>query len=132
MELLCVRLITRRNPILSLPTYMKRRFRGPYRQTKLTVKSPLLSSIELYGKSCGTTDRFRDLVCQLQPRPSLLISSRPGLLAAKTPGTTLSTHGSVSPPQHFHTSSPLRAIPAPLLWLILKPLQKILAIIVGR
>ncbi|XP_062306079.1 metalloendopeptidase OMA1, mitochondrial [Osmerus eperlanus] len=135
MELLCVRLITRRNPIISLPTYVKRRFRGLYRQTELTVKSPLLSSIELSGKSCRTTDSVRDLVCQLprcQPRPSLLISTRTGLLPAKNPLTTLPTHGSVSLPRHFHTSSPLRAIPAPLLWLILKPLQKILAIIVGR
>ncbi|KAL4634947.1 metalloendopeptidase OMA1, mitochondrial [Arapaima gigas] len=34
--------------------------------------------------------------------------------------------------QHFHTSGPLRALPAPLVWLVLKPLQKILAIILGR
>ncbi|KAM3876109.1 metalloendopeptidase OMA1, mitochondrial [Diretmus argenteus] len=32
----------------------------------------------------------------------------------------------------FHTSGPLRALPAPLIWLVLKPLQKLLAIIVGR
>uniref|UniRef100_A0A4X2KDR3 Metalloendopeptidase OMA1, mitochondrial n=1 Tax=Vombatus ursinus TaxID=29139 RepID=A0A4X2KDR3_VOMUR len=32
----------------------------------------------------------------------------------------------------FHTSSRLWAVPAPLLWLILKPAQKLLAIIVGR
>ncbi|XP_078012791.1 metalloendopeptidase OMA1, mitochondrial isoform X4 [Phascolarctos cinereus] len=32
----------------------------------------------------------------------------------------------------LHTSSRLRAAPAPLLWLILKPAQKLLAIVVGR
>ncbi|XP_072505727.1 metalloendopeptidase OMA1, mitochondrial isoform X2 [Notamacropus eugenii] len=32
----------------------------------------------------------------------------------------------------FHMSSRLRAAPAPLLWIILKPVQKLLAIIVGR
>uniref|UniRef100_F6ZPY7 Metalloendopeptidase OMA1, mitochondrial n=1 Tax=Monodelphis domestica TaxID=13616 RepID=F6ZPY7_MONDO len=33
---------------------------------------------------------------------------------------------------HFHTSLPTRAAPVPLLWVILKPAQKLLAIIVGR
>lgn len=33
---------------------------------------------------------------------------------------------------HFHTSAPVRALPAPLLWLVLKPLQKLMAIILGR
>lgn len=32
----------------------------------------------------------------------------------------------------FHTSSRLQAAPLPLLWIILKPVQKLLAIIVGR
>lgn len=32
----------------------------------------------------------------------------------------------------FHTSSPRGAIPAPLLWMVLKPLQKLVAIILGR
>lgn len=32
----------------------------------------------------------------------------------------------------IHTSAPRRAIPAPLVWLVLKPLQKIMAIILGR
>ncbi|CAL8265039.1 unnamed protein product [Gadus morhua 'NCC'] len=33
---------------------------------------------------------------------------------------------------HIHTSRPLRALPAPLIWLLLKPLQKLLAVILGR
>ncbi|XP_048064561.1 metalloendopeptidase OMA1, mitochondrial [Megalobrama amblycephala] len=32
----------------------------------------------------------------------------------------------------FHTSGRLRALPAPLIWLVLKPLQKLMAIILGR
>lgn len=35
-------------------------------------------------------------------------------------------------PQHFHTSAPLKALPTPLIWMILKPLQKLAAIILGR
>ncbi|KAF3691156.1 Metalloendopeptidase OMA1, mitochondrial [Channa argus] len=33
---------------------------------------------------------------------------------------------------HIHTSTPLRALPAPLIWMVLKPLQKLAAIILGR
>ncbi|XP_016898654.1 metalloendopeptidase OMA1, mitochondrial isoform X2 [Cynoglossus semilaevis] len=33
---------------------------------------------------------------------------------------------------HFHTSAALSALPPPLLWLVLKPLQKLIAIILGR
>ncbi|XP_056118765.1 metalloendopeptidase OMA1, mitochondrial [Rhinichthys klamathensis goyatoka] len=34
--------------------------------------------------------------------------------------------------REFHSSGRLRAVPAPLVWLVLKPLQKIIAIILGR
>ncbi|CAJ1060109.1 metalloendopeptidase OMA1%2C mitochondrial isoform X1 [Xyrichtys novacula] len=33
---------------------------------------------------------------------------------------------------HFHTSAPVRALPGPLLWMVLKPLQKLVAIVLGR
>ncbi|KAJ3600046.1 hypothetical protein NHX12_033998, partial [Muraenolepis orangiensis] len=45
-----------------------------------------------------------------------------------SPSLVLLTHGW----RPIHTSGPLRALPAPLLWLLLKPLQKILAVILGR
>lgn len=32
----------------------------------------------------------------------------------------------------IHTSAPVRAFPAPIVWLVLKPLQKLAAIILGR
>lgn len=34
--------------------------------------------------------------------------------------------------RHFHTSAPVRALPAAYLWLVFKPLQKLMAIILGR
>lgn len=34
--------------------------------------------------------------------------------------------------EQIHTSAQRRAVPAPLLWMVLKPLQKLLAIILGR
>ncbi|XP_015211327.1 metalloendopeptidase OMA1, mitochondrial isoform X2 [Lepisosteus oculatus] len=34
--------------------------------------------------------------------------------------------------QQFHTSASYRALPVPLVWMIIKPLQKLLAIILGR
>ncbi|KAK7889322.1 hypothetical protein WMY93_024882 [Mugilogobius chulae] len=34
--------------------------------------------------------------------------------------------------RHFHSSAPRRAFPAPLVWMVLKPLQKLMAIILGR
>ncbi|XP_068175483.1 metalloendopeptidase OMA1, mitochondrial isoform X2 [Antennarius striatus] len=33
---------------------------------------------------------------------------------------------------HFHTSSPVRALPVSVLWMVLKPLQKLMAVILGR
>ncbi|KAI3368959.1 hypothetical protein L3Q82_025933 [Scortum barcoo] len=43
-----------------------------------------------------------------------------------------SSPGSVLAQNHFHTSAPVRSLPAPFLWLVLKPLQKLTAIILGR
>uniref|UniRef100_A0A1A7X1B5 Metalloendopeptidase OMA1, mitochondrial n=2 Tax=Iconisemion striatum TaxID=60296 RepID=A0A1A7X1B5_9TELE len=33
---------------------------------------------------------------------------------------------------HIHTSDPRRALPVPLIWMVLKPLQKLVAILLGR
>ncbi|XP_026089508.1 metalloendopeptidase OMA1, mitochondrial [Carassius auratus] len=38
----------------------------------------------------------------------------------------------IQPTREFHTSGRLRALPAPLIWMLLKPLQKLTAIILGR
>ncbi|KAM9762313.1 metalloendopeptidase OMA1, mitochondrial isoform 1-T1 [Menidia menidia] len=51
------------------------------------------------------------------------------------------THSTVPAPRapaltrcggHFHTSAPRKALPAPLIWMVLKPLQKLAAILLGR
>ncbi|KAA0708803.1 Metalloendopeptidase OMA1, mitochondrial [Triplophysa tibetana] len=38
----------------------------------------------------------------------------------------------IQPKHQFHTSGSLRALPAPFIWLVLKPVQKVVAIILGR
>ncbi|XP_077963919.1 metalloendopeptidase OMA1, mitochondrial isoform X2 [Gasterosteus aculeatus] len=61
----------------------------------------------------------------------VLFRSRP----ASLPGDGRTSPGP-SPPVRgghpFHTSPPLRALPAPLLWTLLKPAQKLVAIVLGR
>ncbi|XP_060934806.1 metalloendopeptidase OMA1, mitochondrial isoform X2 [Limanda limanda] len=59
--------------------------------------------------------------------PTLCLQVRPRPPSPLQPGPVPSWGG-----QQLHTSAPRRALPAPLLWLVLKPLQKILAIILGR
>ncbi|XP_034529187.1 metalloendopeptidase OMA1, mitochondrial isoform X2 [Notolabrus celidotus] len=50
-----------------------------------------------------------------------------GVTSMLQPGPVLTQTG-----LHFHTSAPVRALPVPLLWMLLKPLQKLTAIILGR
>lgn len=38
----------------------------------------------------------------------------------------------IQPTREFHTSGRLKALPAPIIWLVLKPIQKLVAIILGR
>lgn len=38
----------------------------------------------------------------------------------------------IQPRHQIHTSGSLRALPAPFIWLVLKPIQKVVAIILGR
>ncbi|XP_016122529.1 metalloendopeptidase OMA1, mitochondrial-like [Sinocyclocheilus grahami] len=98
--------------------------------------------------------------CGQRQRPSLFASARTDLMRTNS-STSLKPRGSVTvslsslclrsrlsicitafrPPVHpfiiqstreFHTSGRLRALPAPLIWMVLKPLQKLMAIILGR
>ncbi|XP_053287395.1 metalloendopeptidase OMA1, mitochondrial [Pleuronectes platessa] len=59
--------------------------------------------------------------------PTLCLQFSPRTPSLLQPGPVHSRGG-----LQLHTSSPRRALPAPLLWLVLKPLQKLLAIILGR
>ncbi|XP_016340104.1 metalloendopeptidase OMA1, mitochondrial isoform X1 [Sinocyclocheilus anshuiensis] len=97
--------------------------------------------------------------CGQRQRPSLFASARTDLRTNSS--TSLKPRGSVTvspsflclrsrlsicitafrPPVHpfiiqstreIHTSGRLRALPAPLIWMVLKPLQKLMAIILGR
>uniref|UniRef100_A0A8C2XRQ1 Metalloendopeptidase OMA1, mitochondrial n=1 Tax=Cyclopterus lumpus TaxID=8103 RepID=A0A8C2XRQ1_CYCLU len=52
----------------------------------------------------------------------------PGAASPPRPGPVLRGQ----PGRRFHTSAPARALPAPLVWLLLKPLQKLAAMILGR
>ncbi|CAK6974851.1 metalloendopeptidase OMA1%2C mitochondrial [Scomber scombrus] len=53
--------------------------------------------------------------------------SSPKMTFPPQPGPVLIQWG-----HHFHTSAPVRALPVPLVWIVLKPLQKLFAIILGR
>ncbi|XP_068449143.1 metalloendopeptidase OMA1, mitochondrial [Clinocottus analis] len=64
---------------------------------------------------------------KVSPLSSVLNNWRtaPGLIGPRPGSVLLRGH-------RFHTSAPARALPAPLVWLLLKPLQKLAAIILGR
>lgn len=122
------------------------------------VKLDMLSSIRSLNRfdsvvrCCGQR--------QFHCRPSLFASARTDLMRTNS-STSLKPRGSVTvspsslclrsrlsicitafrPPVHpfitqstreFHTSGRLRALPVPLIWMVLKPLQKLVAIILGR
>lgn len=55
---------------------------------------------------------------QIRPRPTVPLHSGPVPL--------------IQCGHHFHTSAPVRALPVPLIWMLLKPLQKLITIILGR
>uniref|UniRef100_A0A8C9QU04 Metalloendopeptidase OMA1, mitochondrial n=3 Tax=Scleropages formosus TaxID=113540 RepID=A0A8C9QU04_SCLFO len=78
-----------------------------------------------------STVRAMRLVAPFPETP--LLAARLGLLTGsplqRAPVTYVSPCTKV---QRFHTSAPLRALPAPIVWLVLKPLQKLLAIVLGR
>ncbi|XP_024273936.1 metalloendopeptidase OMA1, mitochondrial isoform X3 [Oncorhynchus tshawytscha] len=145
MELLCARLM--RNQRRCLPAYLSRSFQTSHcRQRQSTTRSTLPST-ELYStNTCGILRQpeTTNSVCQLQLRPS---SSQRQLFSSENVRTVLFPVGTLRPDpavhclpviwlskhgQNFHTSAPHRALPAPLIWLVLKPLQKIVAIILGR
>ncbi|XP_040897224.1 metalloendopeptidase OMA1, mitochondrial [Toxotes jaculatrix] len=67
--------------------------------------------------------------------PVLIRNNGPTVCFQISPKTTSPFHSGPVQAQcghHFHTSAPLRALPAPFIWLVLKPLQKLVAIILGR
>uniref|UniRef100_A0A665VVF9 Metalloendopeptidase OMA1, mitochondrial n=1 Tax=Echeneis naucrates TaxID=173247 RepID=A0A665VVF9_ECHNA len=63
----------------------------------------------------------------LTAAPPLLFRGNGGWVIQISPRATVCPQSG-----HFHSSAPLRALPAPLIWMVLKPLQKLMAIILGR
>ncbi|XP_054645408.1 metalloendopeptidase OMA1, mitochondrial isoform X2 [Dunckerocampus dactyliophorus] len=89
---------------------------------------------------CSTVGRRVHIVsvhirCQRAPHPGASHGG-PSLPPHVTAGTVLSkTPNPVHRPpcrSQFHTSSPVGALPTPVLWMVLKPIQKLMAIILGR
>ncbi|GAA6229387.1 metalloendopeptidase OMA1, mitochondrial [Lates japonicus] len=67
--------------------------------------------------------------------PLFFCSNEPTVCSQISPKTPSPLHSGPVQTQcrhHFHTSAPLKALPAPLIWMVLKPLQKLMAIILGR
>ncbi|XP_056234978.1 metalloendopeptidase OMA1, mitochondrial isoform X2 [Seriola aureovittata] len=64
----------------------------------------------------------RLLFCGRGPKPCFQISPKTASPLRSGPVQT----------RFLHTSAPLRALPAPFIWMVLKPLQKLVAIILGR
>ncbi|KAG7487678.1 hypothetical protein MATL_G00026550 [Megalops atlanticus] len=149
MELICVRLLRNKHlySLQAYRSYWQQHFGTFIHQHKACIlqktKAPSLGY--LHGTSGSLSQPFQqqlrtDAVCQQQRRTVCLTQltpcpgARSRLLAVRTP------HQSAAPLfvpvtpciRTFHTSGPLRALPAPLVWLVLKPLQKLLAIILGR
>lgn len=93
----------------------------------------------------GTEWRNYYVVCRTAPSGALwskcnVFTRRPSPLGEELRHCTMGTYHLSTPVRHvpgiacqlFHTSSSCRAIPAPLLWLLVKPAQRLMVIILGR
>ncbi|KAG5275658.1 hypothetical protein AALO_G00123120 [Alosa alosa] len=143
MELMCVRFV-RQNFLRSLPTnsqaFILKSLRwycvGRGELQKCCRPTPCLESV--HGSRSIRVFGKKNKTCQ----PSRELTSPNQCLNARTSLNTFGSHrlkGNFNivstvtlPKQFFHTSGRLQALPAPLLWLVLKPIQKLLAIILGR
>ncbi|XP_076009319.1 metalloendopeptidase OMA1, mitochondrial [Genypterus blacodes] len=114
MALLCVHLSVR--SFCSLSSRLRGRV-PVHTHTGLTVKR------DHYVSTQRTTHPNRQP--HLFKFPETSLTPRPGPALGPGPGSAPVLH-------HFHTSAALRVLPAPLIWIVLKPLQKLFAIILGR
>lgn len=112
--------ILRSSRFCSLSAHLTRN----YKQAGLHVKkAPFSSQISCYR----TTNSVHLRSPQTAPHLLLCSNGRRACFQITPSPTSPLPSG-----PHFHTSAPVRALPAPLLWLLLKPLQKITAVILGR
>ncbi|KAF3835071.1 hypothetical protein F7725_027629 [Dissostichus mawsoni] len=107
--------ILRSSRFCSLSAHLTRN----YKQAGLHVKkAPFSSRISCYR----TTNSVHLRPPQTAPHLLLCSNGRRACFQITPKPTSPLPSG-----PHFHTSAPVRALPAPLLWLLLKPLQKITA-----
>uniref|UniRef100_W5L1K0 Metalloendopeptidase OMA1, mitochondrial n=1 Tax=Astyanax mexicanus TaxID=7994 RepID=W5L1K0_ASTMX len=124
MSFMCIRLFKPQSgsPLLTLSRTLSRT-RAPrwsqHQQQQLPPQTrPRLHSV--FCPSSGVQTRLQ--------RTRHIYSSPEHLL----PQTSSRLPALTQPAKLFHTSAGLRALPAPVLWLVFKPLQKLAAIILGR
>ncbi|KAM9358023.1 metalloendopeptidase OMA1, mitochondrial [Symphorus nematophorus] len=126
MVLLCVNLL-RSSRFCSLPAHLTRNFQV-CKQAGHPVRKPRRVSSQ---SSCPTTTNSGNFSATPTGPPLLSCSNgRAVCFRVTSPlhrGPVLTQCGHT-----FHTSAPVRALPAPLFWMVLKPLQKLAAIILGR
>ncbi|XP_051233160.1 metalloendopeptidase OMA1, mitochondrial [Dicentrarchus labrax] len=124
MVLLCVHLF-RSSRLCSLPAHLTRNFQV-CKQSGHPLKEPHSVSSKITSHFRATPTGPALLPCSNGRTVCFQISPKTSLPLQRS-GAVLTQFG-----HHFHTSAPVRALPAPLIWLVLKPLQKLLAIILGR
>lgn len=131
MVLLCVNLL-RRTRFCSLPAHLTRNLQV-CKQVGHILKKPLTVSSQI---GCHRTTNCGHVRATPTGLPLLFCSNgRRTDCFQISPQTTSGLHSVPVRTQcghSFHTSAPVRALPAPVLWLVLKPLQKLMAVILGR
>ncbi|KAL2085671.1 hypothetical protein ACEWY4_018991 [Coilia grayii] len=142
MELFCVRL--RRYNVLRTLLTSSRSFSQNVKSTKwycVGRRDPLKCTTPKTANLSRRIQLFAKTNQTCHPSRALFLTHHNLCRNAKTNPNIFGSHrsnwnvtvSSVTPhKQHFHTSGHRRALPAPLLWLVLKPIQKLLAIILGR
>lgn len=123
MIFLCVNLL-RSNRVFSLSTHLTQKVQVCKQAAGHPVKKAS-SQISCYRHFRATPSAPPLLFCSNGRTACLQI-------ATKTSSPLHSARVLAQCGHHFHTSAPVRALPAPLIWLVLKPLQKLMAIILGR
>ncbi|XP_051954912.1 metalloendopeptidase OMA1, mitochondrial isoform X1 [Xyrauchen texanus] len=124
MERMCIRL-AKLDMSLTLTTLKVIRWCGQRHfhsrpSVSVPARADLMRTYSLSSlKPRGSVTVFPSTVC---------LRSRSGLLNTRL----TAFKPAVQPAHEFHTSGRLRAVPAPFVWLLLKPLQKLVAIILGR
>lgn len=131
MVLLCVNL-SRTGRFWSLSASLTRNLQVSKQAAHLQKKpNTVFSQVSCHRKTNSVH------IGAISTRPSLLLCSNGRRTECFQITSQTSTALRVAPIQtqwghHFHTSAPVRALPAAYLWLVFKPLQKLVAIILGR